>query len=174
MPALQLFHASPIGDIDAFLPLSHFGSEKAARQRLKTFGDGFLYSVELQVERELLIPDLAQHDQRSSVHSWLRLADLLHYDVEPQILTAQQRSDIFSVARVNHADGMHDHACATADARATAALTQALAAHCNVLAYENEFEDGGSMSYIALRPQDVRILSVLEIGLSPSPSRPRP
>ena len=96
------YHASSESDIVAFAPLSHFGTRAAALARARSSSKigqtMMLYQVELELGSVLRIPDLPVSGPRSPLHSWLRLADHLHYDVSPPALSTTERDTIFVAA----------------------------------------------------------------------------
>lgn len=144
---VRAWHASPVADIERFYALSHFGSEAAARVRgtaaAKIGATMTLYEVELTFAGVVTIADLDPDGPRSAVHSALRLADELFY---AEML-------LFPVER--------DAVVRASGDSATAArvLVAVLAAHgIDGLAYRNDFESPGSISWIITRPEQVRIV----------------
>lgn len=162
------FHASKRSDIDRFFPLSHFGTVKAAQDRAKSWDEAHLYEVEIDFTKALRVPDFMPSDNRSGLHTWMRLVDQLHYDVKPKAITSEQRGAVFSAGapRVEGSRTVYD------DQAACQALATMLSARWDALVYVNEFEDVGSTSLILLNPDKCRILSCEP--LSPSAKKPRP
>lgn len=147
------YHASSEPDIPIFAPLSHFGSRPAALARARSVSKAgqamTLYEVALELGVTQRIPDISPTSPRAATHSWLSLTDLLHYTVRPPILSATERDVIFLAA-----------APAARNALAgTEALVRTLAQHgIDSLEYVNRFEEPGSISWIVLRPSQVRVM----------------
>lgn len=148
------FHGSPNPEIEAFAPLSHFGSRAAALARGGTRAKGgtavTLYEVALDLAKPARITDLPSGSSRPAVHGFLRLLDQLHYDTHPAILSGLERRRIFAAAAPfgqNQAAGL-------------AALADILEARgIDGFCYLNQFEDPGSRSWIILRSSQARIIS---------------
>jgi hypothetical protein len=143
------FHSSPALDIQSFAPLSHFGSEQAATDRTRSaLRQGiatWLYEVELEIKNPLRIPDFKKNVARSAVHTPLRIADLLYYDMRPPVLTDQERTEITKV---------HDN-----EAESASRLIRILEAKgYDGMVYTNRWEDPGSLSWIIFHPEQVAIL----------------
>lgn len=162
---LTLFHASPRADLAAFRPLTHVGTRDAALHRARRWGDAWLYTVDLDATKVLRVPDFMPSDNRSALHTWMNLVDQLHYDVKPRVLSAQERDAVFDAGRPRTVEGR----TVFDDEAACAKLADLLRTRWDALAYVNEFEDRGSISYIVLEPARAKITSIEEVG--PSPSR---
>ena len=146
------YHASVQGALSAFVPLTHFGSREAALHRARGLAETgqpvTLYEVRLVIGALRQISDLPSGD-RSARHSWLRLADHLHYDTSPRVISAQERDRILAAA-------------APAGSKSAAGITMLVAIlrarGIDTLAYANRFEDPGSISWIITDPAQVTII----------------
>ena len=151
MTTINLCHVSPVGSVEQFRPLSHFGTLEAARDRAAnaSFADLklHLYEVVLTFAKVLDLPDL-NDSVRGSTHSWLRLADQLHYDVRPKRLTAGERDAVFAAGQQG-------------DEAARQCLSEMLmASGWSAIRYKNNFEGIGAASWMNLTSSSVRIVSV--------------
>jgi len=151
----RLFHASRFdGRIAVFAPLSHFGTKEAALHRARAgvfegADRALLYEVSLAIRRPLPMLDL-----RQTVHSWLKLADALHYG-RPKILSAEDRIAILDASAPAGSNGE----------AATATLCRLLMEKgYDSIAYRNVHEDPGSLSFIILDPAQATVLSVREVA----------
>lgn len=150
-----LFHASRHDAlIERFDPLSHFGTLDAALARASSASfkgkedQAMVYEVELASERAWQVPDLTQ-----DLHSWLKLADQLHYDCA--ILSALERDDVFRAAAPSGSNA----------AGGRAKLCEILRGQgVDSLVYENAHEDRGSLSWIVVDPKIVRIVAAHDLG----------
>lgn len=162
------FHASKRSDIDRFLPLSHFGTIEAARDRSESWDEAHLYEVELDYAKVLRVPDFMPSDNRSGLHTWMRPVDQLHYDVKPKAISSEQRNAVFAAGAPRHEGNrtVYD------DKAACQALAEMLGSRWEALVYINEFEDAGSTSLILLDPDKCRILSYEPITPAAKKARP--
>jgi len=143
---MELFHASP-AIIRQFRPLTHFGSRAAALHRGQAKGARHIYTVAFDPGKQLRIDDLSA--ENGAVHSWLKLADLLHY--EAKAITQEDRNAVFAAAGDDQ----------TRSRRAAGTLARILSqAGWNSVVYRNQFEDVGSDSFLCLSSSQVRIVEV--------------
>ena len=126
-------------DIAEFHPLSHFGTEKAAKDRMtyKKIKDGKIYKVDLNIKNPLTIKDFPG----------------IHYD----------RLYAFELRDKKLISQKEMEAITTIDDKAE--LRKALLAKLNELGidgfvYKNRYEDKGNLSYVIVDPSQVKVLSV--------------
>jgi hypothetical protein len=126
-------------DIAEFHPLSHFGTEKAAKDRMtyKKIKDGKIYKVDLNIKNPLTIKDFPG----------------IHYD----------RLYAFELRDKKLISQKEMEAITTIDDKAE--LRKALLAKLNELGidgfvYKNKYEDKGNISYVIVDPSQVKVLSV--------------
>lgn len=172
MTRVTVFHASSSADIQQFLPLSHFGTLAAARDRSRVCGGAHLYTVMLDFSKVLQVPDFTLSDGRSGQHTWMRLVDQLHYDIKPRAITADQRSSVFIAGTPRSEGGKVTYN----DQAACHALADILSKRWDVLSYRNRFEDAGSTSFVVLNPACCQITSRELLTTDPKPAArgPRP
>ena len=126
-------------DITEFHPLSHFGTEKAATDRMtyKKIKDGKIYKVDLDIKNPLTIKDFPG----------------IHYD----------RLYAFELRDKKLISQKEMEAITTIDDKAE--LRKALLTKLNELGidgfvYKNKYEDKGNISYVIVDPSQVKVLSV--------------
>jgi hypothetical protein len=126
-------------DIAEFYPLSHFGTEKAAKDRMeyKKIKDGKIYKVDLDIKNPLTIKDFPG----------------IHYD----------RLYAFELRDKKLISQKEMEAITTIDDKAE--LRKALLTKLNELGidgfvYKNRYEDKGNLSYVIVDPSQVKVLSV--------------
>jgi predicted nucleotidyltransferase len=126
-------------DIAEFYPLSHFGTEKAAKDRMtyKKIKDGKIYKVDLNIKNPLTIKDFPG----------------IHYD----------RLYAFELRDKKLISQKEMEAITTIDDKAE--LRKALLTKLNELGidgfvYKNKYEDKGNISYVIVDPSQVKVLSV--------------
>ena len=126
-------------DIAEFHPLSHFGTEKAAKDRMeyKKIKDGKIYKVDLDIKNPLTIKDFPG----------------IHYD----------RLYAFELRDKKLISQKEMEAITTIDDKAE--LRKALLTKLNELGidgfvYKNKYEDKGNISYVIVDPSQVKVLSV--------------
>lgn len=126
-------------DIAEFYPLSHFGTEKAAKDRMtyKKIKDGKIYKVDLDIKNPLTIKDFPG----------------IHYD----------RLYAFELRDKKLISQKEMEAITTIDDKAE--LRKALLAKLKELGidgfvYKNKYEDKGNLSYVIVDPSQVKVLSV--------------
>jgi hypothetical protein len=126
-------------DIAEFHPLTHFGTEKAAKDRMtyKKIKDGKIYKVDLDIKNPLTIKDFPGiHYDR-----------LFAFELRDKKLISQKEME----------------AITTIDDKAE--LRNALLTKLNELGidgfvYKNKYEDKGNLSYVIVDPSQVKVLSV--------------
>lgn len=126
-------------DIAEFHPLSHFGTEKAAKDRMtyKKIKDGKIYKVDLNIKNPLTIKDFPG----------------IHYD----------RLYAFELRDKKLISQKEMEAITTIDDKVE--LRKALLAKLKELGidgfvYKNKYEDKGNLSYVIVDPSQVKVLSV--------------
>ena len=126
-------------DIAEFYPLTHFGTEKAAKDRMeyKKIEDGKIYKVDLNIKNPLTIKDFPG----------------IHYD----------RLYAFELRDKKLISQKEMEAITTIDDKAE--LRKALLAKLKELGidgfvYKNRYEDKGNLSYVIVDPSQVKVLSV--------------
>ena len=126
-------------DITKFHPLSHFGTEKAAKDRMeyKKIKDGKIYKVDLDIKNPLTIKDFPG----------------IHYD----------RLYAFELRDKKLISQKEMEAITTIDDKTE--LRKALLTKLNELGidgfvYKNKYEDKGNLSYVIVDPSQVKVLNV--------------
>jgi hypothetical protein len=126
-------------DIAEFYPLTHFGTEKAAKDRMeyKKIKDGKIYKVDLNIKNPLTIKDFPG----------------IHYD----------RLYAFELRDKKLISQKEMEAITTIDDKVE--LRKALLTKLNELGidgfvYKNKYEDKGNISYVIVDPSQVKVLSV--------------
>ena len=126
-------------DIAEFYPLTHFGTEKAAKDRMeyKKIKDGKIYKVDLNIKNPLTIKDFPGiHYDR-----------LYAFELKNKKLISQQEMEAITFIQDK------------------AELRKALLAKLKELGidgfvYKNRYEDKGHISYVIVDPSQVKVLSV--------------
>lgn len=145
LQSLDFYHASRSDHmIEDFHPFSHFGTKQAALSRacgvtFEGIGDFCLYTVRLKMENPLLVKDYSYGN-----HSWLRLADTLHYT--KKIISAEERDRVFSAGSISSDEAFQ---------KIKALLIQK---GFDGLFYKNWHEDSGSLSYVILSTEQVEMI----------------
>jgi ADP-Ribosyltransferase in polyvalent proteins len=126
-------------DIAEFYPLSHFGTEKAAKDRMeyKKIKDGKIYKVDLNIKNPLTIKDFPG----------------IHYD----------RLYAFELRDKKLISQKEMEAITTIDDKAElrkALLTKLKELGIDGFVYKNKYEDKGNISYVIVDPSQVKVLSV--------------
>jgi|688.fasta_scaffold29795_4 guanosine-3',5'-bis(diphosphate) 3'-pyrophosphohydrolase len=126
-------------DIAEFYPLSHFGTEKAAKDRMtyKKIKDGKIYKVDLNIKNPLTIKDFPG----------------IHYD----------RLYAFELRDKKLISQKEMEAITTIDDKAElrkALLTKLKELGIDGFVYKNRYEDKGNISYVIVDPSQVKVLSV--------------
>ena len=126
-------------DIAEFYPLSHFGTEKAAKDRMtyKKIKDGKIYKVDLDIKNPLTIKDFPG----------------IHYD----------RLYAFELRDKKLISQKEMEAITTIDDKAElrkALLTKLKELGIDGFVYKNRYEDKGNISYVIVDPSQVKVLSV--------------
>jgi hypothetical protein len=135
----EIAYHGTVDDIAEFYPLSHFGTEKAAKDRMeyKKIKDGKIYKVDLDIKNPLTIKDFPG----------------IHYD----------RLYAFELRDTKLISQKEMEAITTIDDKAE--LRNALLTKLNELGidgfvYKNKYEDKGNLSYVIVDPSQVKVLSV--------------
>lgn len=126
-------------DIAEFYPLTHFGTEKAAKDRMeyKKIKDGKIYKVDLDIKNPLTIKDFPGiHYDR-----------LYAFELKNKKLISQEEMEAITFIQDK------------------AELRKALLAKLKELGidgfvYKNRYEDKGHISYVIVDPSQVKVLSV--------------
>jgi hypothetical protein len=126
-------------DIAEFYPLTHFGTEKAAKDRMeyKKIKDGKIYKVDLNIKNPLTIKDFPG----------------IHYD----------RLYAFELRDKKLISQKEMEAITTIDDKAElrkALLTKLKELGIDGFVYKNKYEDKGNLSYVIVNPSQVKVLSV--------------
>lgn len=144
-------------DITKFLPLTHFGTEKAAKDRMqfKKYKDGKIYKVDLNIKNPLTIKDFP------GVHSPTQFAfelNRLKLISQQEMLSVTDSADIQTKTKTGIP---FDQAYAEHTAKGAAALLRLMKKlGYDGFVYKNRYEDKGNISYVILDPRQVKILSV--------------
>ena len=135
----EIAYHSSIDDITAFHPLTHFGTEKAAKDRMiyKKYKDGKIYKVDLDIKNPLTIKDFSG----------------IHYDryyaFELRRLNLISQEEMEAITRIED----------KADLR-KALLDKLKELGIDGFVYKNRYEDKGNISYVIVDPNQVKVLSV--------------
>ena len=132
------YHGS-VDDINQFHPFTHFGTEKAAKDRMeyKKIKDGKIYKVDLDIKNPLTIKDFPGiHYDR-----------LYAFELKNKKLISQEDMEAITFIQDK------------------AELRKALLAKLKELGidgfvYKNRYEDKGNISYVIVDPSQVKVLSV--------------
>ena len=132
------YHGS-IDDITEFHPLTHFGTEKAAKDRMtyKKIKDGKIYKVDLAIKNPLTIKDFPG----------------IHYDrlyaFELRRLKLISQEEMEAITSIDDKAGLRK-----------ALLTKLKELGIDGFVYKNRYEDKGNISYVIVDPGQVKVLSV--------------
>jgi hypothetical protein len=128
--------------ITSFRPLTHFGSEKAAGDRIgyKKLKNGKVYQVELDINNPALIKDF------SGVHAPTQFAFALK---RAKIISEDEMLTVTTLA------GQPE--------KQTPILVRLLKSKgYDAIAYKNRYEDRGHISYVILDPNQAKIIDIVE------------
>ena len=126
-------------DIAEFYPLSHFVTEKAAKDRMtyKKIKDGKIYKVDLDIKNPLTIKDFPGiHYDR-----------LYAFELKNKKLISQEEMEAITFIQDK------------AELR-NALLTKLKELGIDGFVYKNRYEDKGNISYVIVDPSQVKVLSV--------------
>lgn len=130
-------------DISQFRPLTHFGTEKAARDRMdyKKNKNGKIYKVQLDIRNPFTIKDFAgNHYDRVYAFDLRDKKKLSQEEMEKITMLqdpAQLRAALLAKVKELGYDGF---------------------------VYKNRYEDKGNLSYVILDPSQVKVLEVVPVG----------
>jgi hypothetical protein len=126
-------------DIVEFHPLTHFGTEKAAKDRMtyKKIKDGKIYKVDLDIKNPLTIKDFAGNHYDRVYAFTLRDKKLISQEEMEFITTENNPQEL----RKRLLDKLRDLGI-------------------DGFVYKNRYEDKGSLSYVIVDPRQVKVLSV--------------
>lgn len=130
-------------DISQFRPLTHFGTERAARDRMdyKKNATGKIYKVQLDIRNPFTIKDFAGNHYDRVYAFDLRDKKLLSQEEMEKITMLQDPVELRAalIAKVKELgfDGF---------------------------VYKNRYEDKGNTSYVILDPSQVKVLEVIPVG----------
>lgn len=136
------YHGS-VDDITQFRPLTHFGTEQAARDRMdyKKNANGKIYKVQLDIRNPFTIKDFPG----------------IHYDrVYAFELRDKKKLSQEDMAAITTLDD-------PAELRA-ALLAKVKELGYDGFVYKNRYEDKGNISYVILDPSQVKVLEVFTVG----------
>ena len=132
-----------VDDITQFRPLTHFGTEKAARDRMdyKKNKNGKIYKVQLDIQNPFTIKDFAGNHYDRVYAFELRDKKKISQE-EMEAITflqdpAQLRAALLAKVKELGYDGF---------------------------VYKNRYEDKGNISYVILDPSQVKVLEVIPVG----------
>ena len=135
----EIAYHGTVDDINEFHPFTHFGTEKAAKDRMeyKKIKDGKIYQVDLDIKNPLQIKDFPgiHYDRQYAFE--LRDKGLISQEEMEAITFIQDKQE----------------------------LRKALLNKLNELGidgfvYKNKYEDKGNISYVIVDPSQVKVLSV--------------
>jgi hypothetical protein len=130
-------------DISQFRPLTHFGTEKAARDRMdyKKNATGKIYKVQLDIRNPFTIKDFAgNHYDR-----------VYAFDLRDKKKISQEEMEKITM--------LQDPAQLRA-----ALLAKVQELGYDGFVYKNRYEDKGNLSYVILDPSQVKVLEVVPVG----------
>ena len=130
-------------DISQFRPLTHFGTEKAARDRMdyKKNKNGKIYKVQLDIRNPFTIKDFAgNHYDR-----------VYAFDLRDKKKISQEEMEAITF--------LQDPAQLRA-----ALLAKVKELGYDGFVYKNRYEDKGNLSYVILDPSQVKVLEVIPVG----------
>ena len=132
-----------VDDIIQFRPLTHFGTEKAARDRMdyKKNANGKIYKVQLDIRNPFTVKDFAgNHYDR-----------VYAFDLRDKKKISQEEMEKITM--------LQD----PAELRA-ALLAKVKELGYDGFVYKNRYEDKGNISYVILDPSQVKVLEVFQVG----------
>ena len=132
-----------VDDITQFRPLTHFGTEKAARDRMdyKKNKNGKIYKVQLDIRNPFTIKDFAgNHYDR-----------VYAFDLRDKKKISQEEMEAITF--------LQDPAQLRA-----ALLAKVKELGYDGFVYKNRYEDKGNLSYVILDPSQVKVLEVIPVG----------
>ena len=130
-------------DITQFRPLTHFGTEKAARDRMdyKKNANGKVYKVQLDIRNPFTIKDFAgNHYDR-----------VYAFDLRDKKKISQEEMEKITMLQ----DPVQLRA---------ALLDKVRELGYDGFVYKNRYEDKGNISYVILDPSQVKVLEVIPVG----------
>lgn len=132
-----------VDDITQFRPLTHFGTKKAARDRMdyKKNANGKIYKVQLDIRNPFTVKDFAgNHYDR-----------VYAFDLRDKKKISQEEMEKITM--------LQDPAQLRA-----ALLTKVRDLGYDSFVYKNRYEDKGNISYVILDPSQVKVLKVIPVG----------
>lgn len=130
-------------DITQFRPLTHFGTEKAARDRMdyKKNKNGKVYKVQLDIRNPFTIKDFAgNHYDR-----------VYAFDLRDKKKISQEEME--AITFIQDPTELR-----------TALLAKVKELGYDGFVYKNRYEDKGNLSYVILDPSQAKILEVIPVG----------
>lgn len=137
-------------DITQFRPLTHFGTEKAARDRMdyKKNANGKIYKVQLDIRNPFTVKDFAgNHYDRVYAFGLRDKKKISQEEMEKITMLqdpAQLRAALLAKVRELGYDGF---------------------------VYKNRYEDKGNISYVVLDSSQVKVLEIIPVGETVSEDR---
>jgi len=132
-----------VDDITQFRPLTHFGTEKAARDRMdyKKNANGKIYKVQLDIRNPFTVKDFAgNHYDR-----------VYAFDLRDKKKISQEEMEKITMLQ----DPVQLR---------TALLAKVKELGYDGFVYKNRYEDKGNISYVILDPSQVKVLEVITVG----------
>jgi len=132
-----------VDDITQFRPLTHFGTEKAARDRMdyKKNANGKIYKVQLDIHNPFTVKDFAgNHYDR-----------VYAFDLRDKKKISQEEMEKITMLQ----DPVQLR---------TALLAKVKELGYDGFVYKNRYEDKGNISYVILDPSQVKVLEVIPVG----------
>ena len=135
----EIAYHGTVDDIQQFHPFTHFGTDKAAKDRMeyKKYKDGKIYKVDLDIKNPLKIKDFPGIHYDRLYAFELRNKKLISQEEMAAITTTQDpkelRSKLLKKLKELGIDGF---------------------------VYKNRYEDKGHTSYVIVDPSQVKVLSV--------------
>lgn len=135
----EVAYHGTVDDITKFHPLSHFGTEKSAKDRMeyKKYKDGKIYKVDLDIKNPLQIKDFPGIHYDRLYAFELRDKGLISQE-EMEDITFTQDKTVLRKKLLNKLKELD----------------------IDGFVYKNKYEDKGNISYVIVDPKQVKILSV--------------
>lgn len=132
-----------VDDITQFRPLTHFGTEKAARDRMdyKKNANGKIYKVQLDIRNPFTVKDFAGNHYDRVYAFDLRDKKKISQEEMEKITMLQDPAQLRAALLAKVKELGHDG-----------------------FVYKNRYEDKGNISYVVLDPSQVKVLEVIPVG----------
>lgn len=139
---ITAYHGT-MDDITQFRPLTHFGTEKAARDRMdyKKNANGKIYKVQLDIRNPFTIKDFPGIHYDRVYAFELRDKKKISQEEMEKITMLQNPAQLRAALLAKVKELGHDG-----------------------FVYKNRYEDKGNISYVILDPSQVKVLEMIPVG----------